>query len=78
MKIWYFRMYVLVVIIIYYYINLMMVLFCKIMIYMVINYFIKKCVCLFFLVRFLINIKVLLIDFKLLIFRIIIDFEIWG
>lgn len=69
-------MYVLVVIIIYYYINLMMVLFCKIMIYMVINYFIKKCVCLFFLVGFLINIKVLLIDFKLLIFRIIIDFEI--
>lgn len=64
MKIWYFRMYVLVVIIIYYYINLMMVLFCKIMIYMVINNFIKKCVCLFFLVGFLINIKVLLIDFK--------------
>lgn len=63
MKSWYFRMYVLVIIIIYYYINLM-VLFCKIMIYMVINYFIKKCVCLFFLVRFLINIKVLLIDFK--------------
>lgn len=58
-------MYVLATITTYHYINLM-VLSCKTMIYMytVINYFTKKCVCLLFLVRPLINIKASLIDFK--------------
>lgn len=56
-------MYVLAAITTYHYINLM-VLSCKTMICTVINYFTKKCVCLLFLVRPLINIKASLIDFK--------------
>lgn len=70
-------MYVLAAITTYHYINLM-VLSCKTMIYTVINYFTKKCVCLLFLVGPLINIKASLIDFKLPISRTTIDFETRG